>query len=108
MTEDMMDLTALLAKSGDTDFLRETIGYAAKRLMELEVGGHTGAPFGEKSAGRLAQRNSLPRRRPGAIATAIGKPAPGRLSCASRAFAPATISPAFWSRAAWWKRRGSG
>ena len=57
MTEDMMDLTALLAKSGDTNFLRDTIGYAAKRLMELEVGGHTGAPFGEKSADRLAQRN---------------------------------------------------
>eukprot|EP01039_Chlorochromonas_danica_P021543 gene21543-biopygen13202 len=57
MTEDMMDLTALLAKSGDTNFLRDTIGYAAKRLMELEVGGQTGAPFGEKSADRLAQRN---------------------------------------------------
>ena len=57
MTEDMMDLTALLAKSGDTHFLRDTIGYAAKRLMELEVGGQTGAPFGEKSADRLAQRN---------------------------------------------------
>jgi transposase-like protein len=25
--------------------------------MELEVGGHTGAPFGEKSTDRLAQRN---------------------------------------------------
>lgn len=57
MTEDTMDLTALLAKSGDADFLRETIGYAAKRLMELEVGAQTGAPFGEKSADRLAQRN---------------------------------------------------
>jgi transposase-like protein len=57
MTEDMMDLTALLAKSGDTNFLRDTIGYAAKRLMELEVGGQTGVPFGEKSADRLAQRN---------------------------------------------------
>lgn len=57
MTEDTMDLTALLAKSGDADFLRETIGYAAKRLMELEVGAQTGAPFGEKSTDRLAQRN---------------------------------------------------
>lgn len=57
MTEDTMDLTALLAKSGDADFLRETIGYAAKRSMELEVGAQTGAPFGEKSTDRLAQRN---------------------------------------------------
>ena len=57
MTEDTMDLTALLAKSGDADFLHETIGYAAKRLMELEVGAQTGASFGEKSTDRLAQRN---------------------------------------------------
>lgn len=57
MTQDTMDLTALLAKSGDVDFLREMIGYAAKRLMELEVSAQIGAPFGEKSTDRLAQRN---------------------------------------------------
>ena len=33
------------------------IGFAAQRLMELEVGGLTGAGYGEKSAERLAQRN---------------------------------------------------
>ena len=33
------------------------IGFAAQRLMELEVGGPTGAGFGEKSPERLAQRN---------------------------------------------------
>jgi transposase-like protein len=57
MTEDKMDLQALLAKSPDADFLREMIGFAAERLMELEVGGLTGAAYGEKSADRLAQRN---------------------------------------------------
>jgi transposase-like protein len=57
MTEDKMDLQALLAKSPDADFLRDMIGFAAERLMELEVGGRTGAAYGEKSAERLAQRN---------------------------------------------------
>jgi transposase-like protein len=33
------------------------IGFAAERLMELEVGGATGAEFGEKNPLRLAQRN---------------------------------------------------
>ena len=57
MTEDKMDLLALLAKSPDADFLREMIGFAAERLMELEVGSRTGAGYGEKSGERLAQRN---------------------------------------------------
>jgi putative transposase len=33
------------------------IGFAAERLMELEVGALTGAPYGEKSPERRAQRN---------------------------------------------------
>ncbi len=33
------------------------IGFAAGRLMELEVGGLTGAAWGEKSPDRLVQRN---------------------------------------------------
>ncbi len=57
MTNDMMDLEAMLGKSPDADFLRDMIGFAARRLMELEVGGLTGAGHGEKSAERLAQRN---------------------------------------------------
>jgi len=47
----------LLEKSPDADLLRGMIGFAAQRLMELEVGGLTGAGFGEKSPERLAQRN---------------------------------------------------
>jgi len=57
MTKPMMDLRELVEKSGDADLLREMIGFAAERLMELEVGARTGAGYGEKSADRLAQRN---------------------------------------------------
>jgi putative transposase len=57
MTEDMMALRGLMEKSADADLLREMIGFAAQRLMELEVGGLTGAARGEKSTERLVQRN---------------------------------------------------
>jgi len=57
MTNDMMDVQALVGKTADGDFLRDMIGFAAQRLMELEVGGLTGAAYGEKDAERLAQRN---------------------------------------------------
>ena len=57
MTEDMMNLRAVLEKSADGDLLREMIGFAAQRLMELEVEGLTGAAHGERSADRLNQRN---------------------------------------------------
>ncbi len=57
MTKPTMDLRALVEKSADADLLREMIGFAAERLMELEVGAKTGADYGEKSADRLARRN---------------------------------------------------
>jgi transposase-like protein len=57
MTDDMMNLRALVEKTPDADLLREMIGFAAHRLMELEVEGLTGAAYGEKSLERLVQRN---------------------------------------------------
>lgn len=57
MTDETMHLKTLIEKTPDADLLREMIGFAAERLMELEVGAATGAGYGEKTPLRQNQRN---------------------------------------------------
>jgi putative transposase len=57
MTDEMMSLRTLLEKSADADLLREMVGFAAQRLMELEVENLTGAIHGERSPDRVNHRN---------------------------------------------------
>ena len=87
MTDDETALRALLLKGTDAGVLREMIGFAAERLMELEVGGRTGAAHGERNPDRLAQRNGY------------------RSSSASRSSDAVLTSRLSWSRAGWPKRR---
>jgi transposase-like protein len=57
MTDDRMTLQQLLEKTSDADLLREMIGFAADRLMALEVDALCGAGHGARSAERLNHRN---------------------------------------------------
>ena len=97
MTDDMMSLRALLAKNSDADLLREMIGFAAHRLMELEVQSLTGAAHGERSAGRITHRNGYRER--------DWETRAGTVVCAFRNCAKAAISQDSWSRAGWPRRR---
>jgi transposase-like protein len=63
MTDDMMNLRALVEKSADADLLREMIGFAAQRLMALDVEGLTGAAHGARDPDRVNQRNGYRDRR---------------------------------------------
>jgi transposase-like protein len=57
MTDDKIALRDLLEKGSDASLLREMIGFAGQRLMELEAEGLCGAGHGERSAERVNQRN---------------------------------------------------
>ena len=56
MTNDMMNVRSLVEKSADADLLREMIGFAAERLMELEVR----TPSGSSSLTLNRKRVTLP------------------------------------------------
>ena len=66
----------------DADILREMIGFAAERLMEMGLALITGAGYGEKRTDRLAQRNGYRDRdwetRAGTVELRIPKAAQGR------------------------------
>lgn len=52
-----MVVPGLLEKSASATSLREMIGFAAERLMDLEVSGLSGGADGERSPDRLVQGN---------------------------------------------------
>jgi len=57
MTMDRMTLQQLVEKSTDADLVRDMLGFAARRLMELETEGLCGAGAHERSPERINQRN---------------------------------------------------
>ena len=57
MTDDMITLRELMEKGSDATLLREMIGFAAQRLMELETEILCGAGHGERSENRTNLRN---------------------------------------------------
>ena len=56
-TEDKIALRALLEKGSDAKFLREMIGFAAERLMQLETEGICNAATDERRVDRRNHRN---------------------------------------------------
>jgi len=77
MTDDKIALRELLEKGSDSTLLREMIGFAAQRLMELETETLCGAGHGERSESRTNQRNGYRERdwqtRAGAVELRIPK-----------------------------------
>src|SRR3954465_9812204 len=57
MTDEKMALLELIEKSADTDLIGEMLGFAAGRVMELEVQACTGAAHGVRDPARGVQPN---------------------------------------------------
>jgi transposase-like protein len=57
MTETMIDLPGVIAKTDGAEFLRDLIRDAAERLMDIEVSAVCGAGHGERRPERENQRN---------------------------------------------------
>ena len=95
MTDDKTALRALLEKGSDATFLREMIGFAAERLMQLETEAACGAAPGERSAVRTNQRNGYRERdwETRAAPSSCGSP-----SCAAAATFRPSLSLGVWRR----------
>jgi transposase-like protein len=93
----MMNLRTLVEKTPQVDLLREMIGIAADRLMNLGAGAATGAGSGEKRPLRTAQRSSYRERDWEIRADTVELHVP---DCAR-----AAASPASWSHGACRRRR---
>jgi hypothetical protein len=74
MTDDTMALRGLLEKSSDADLLREMIGFAAERLMALEVGGLTWSCPVAVDTLRLRQEVFHETQIPGGLSARISSP----------------------------------
>ena len=97
VTDHETALRELLAKGSDATFLREMIGFAAQRLMELETETLTGAAHGECSPDRQVQRNGYRERDWHTRAGTVELRIPG--------YAGAPTSVASWSHAGRRRRR---
>src|SRR2546423_13866897 len=97
MTDEKIALRTLLEKGSDATFLREMIGFAAQRVMELESEALCGAGHGERSAERRNQRNGYRDRDWETRAV--------RSNCASPSCGAAATSRSFSNLAGWPRRR---
>jgi putative transposase len=57
MTKSSIALTELVEKGADVDVLREMLQFVSQRLMDFDVEGRCGAPYGERDVSRENSRN---------------------------------------------------
>ncbi len=96
MTDDTIALRELLEKGSDAGFLRDMIGFAAERLMQLETDTLCGAAPGERSAERINQRDGYRDR--DWHTRALARSSSVSPSSAAAATSRASSNPAAWPR----------